>query len=361
MSREKVVKNLESFYKEWLQEICEQMNVPETVTAHVGGNLIPFGSYHLGVHSKGADIDVLCVGPSFLERKDFFTSFFQKLKAQEEVNNIQAVEEATVPVIKSSYEGIEVICSEKKYKLSCVQYPSLRFVCMCLDHCYRVTEEILRAVPNVHNFRLTLRAIRLWAKRRNIYSSALGFLGGVSWAIILVARICQLYSNSTASTLVTKFFLAYSIRASSSVQDVVVVLIHPSDRYHLMPILTPSYPVQNSAVNVSHSTVAIMSEEFKRETSPKEFKSDEEPVKGTCSQPSAGVTPGVSLSQSPSQSARGTKRPHTPKPKTPSEKAKLDLVSKTVSEDVQLTCTIDPIQPATTVRRAIKLHLIRRN
>lgn len=30
---------------------------------------------------------------------------------------------------------------------------------------YRVTEEILRNVPNIHNFRLTLRAIKLWAKR----------------------------------------------------------------------------------------------------------------------------------------------------------------------------------------------------
>ncbi|XP_049418449.1 poly(A) polymerase type 3-like [Epinephelus fuscoguttatus] len=252
------------------------MNVPETVTAHVGGNLVLFSSYHLGVHSKGADIDVLCVGPSFLERNDFFTYFFQKLKAQEEVNNIRAVEEATVPVIKSSSEGTEVICSEKKYKLSCVQYPSLRFVCMCLDHCYRVTEEILRAVPNMHNFRLTLRAIRLWAKRRNIYSSTLGFLGGVSWAIILIARICQLYSNSTASTLVTKFFLAYSIRTWPTIIQLNIPekckfnlpfwdpRIHPSDCYHLMPILTPSYPVQNSMVNVSHFTVAIMSEEFKR-------------------------------------------------------------------------------------------------
>lgn len=30
---------------------------------------------------------------------------------------------------------------------------------------FRVTEEILRAVPNVYNFRLALRAVKLWAKR----------------------------------------------------------------------------------------------------------------------------------------------------------------------------------------------------
>lgn len=38
----------------------------------------------------------------------------------------------------------------------------------------------------------------------------LGFLGGVSWAI-LVARICQVYPNATASTLVNKFFKVYSM------------------------------------------------------------------------------------------------------------------------------------------------------
>ena len=30
----------------------------------------------------------------------------------------------------------------------------------------RVTDEILRLVPNINNFRLTLRAIKLWAKRK---------------------------------------------------------------------------------------------------------------------------------------------------------------------------------------------------
>lgn len=32
----------------------------------------------------------------------------------------------------------------------------------------RVTDEILRLVPNIENFRLALRAIKLWAKRKLI-------------------------------------------------------------------------------------------------------------------------------------------------------------------------------------------------
>ena len=42
-----------------------------------------------------------------------------------------------------------------------------------------------------------------------IYSNALGYLGGVSWAM-LVARTCQLYPNAVAATLVHKFFLVFS-------------------------------------------------------------------------------------------------------------------------------------------------------
>ena len=37
----------------------------------------------------------------------------------------------------------------------------------------------------------------------------MGFLGGVSWAM-LVARVCQLYPNAVASTLVDRFFFVYS-------------------------------------------------------------------------------------------------------------------------------------------------------
>jgi poly(A) polymerase len=88
----------------------------------------------------------------------------------------------------------------------------------------RVTDDILRLVPNVAVFRDSLRCIKLWAQRklsgccgsspetnchvagRAIYSNVNGFLGGVAWAM-LVARICQLYPNLNAAAIVHRFFI----------------------------------------------------------------------------------------------------------------------------------------------------------
>ncbi|XP_036397749.1 poly(A) polymerase type 3-like [Megalops cyprinoides] len=280
-----VLGKLNTLVKEWIRDISETKNLPMSIIENVGGKIFTFGSYRLGVHTKGADIDALCVAPRHVERSDFFSSFYEKLKEQEEVKDLRAVEEAFVPVIKLSFDGIEIDILFARLALQTIPedldlrddglLKNLDIRCIrSLNGC-RVTDEILHLVPNIENFRLTLRAIKLWAKRHNIYSNILGFLGGVSWAM-LVARTCQLYPNAVASTLVHKFFLVFSkwewpnpvllkqpedCNLNLPVWDPRVT---PSDRYHLMPIITPAYPQQNSTYNVSVSTRAVMIDEFKQ-------------------------------------------------------------------------------------------------
>ncbi|XP_064420922.1 poly(A) polymerase alpha isoform X2 [Latimeria chalumnae] len=280
-----VLGKLNSLVKEWIKEISENKNLPQSVIENVGGKIFTFGSYRLGVHTKGADIDALCVAPRHVDRSDFFTSFYEKLKELEEVKDLRSVEEAFVPVIKMCFDGIEIDILFARLALQTIPedldlrddslLKNLDIRCIrSLNGC-RVTDEILHLVPNIENFRLTLRAIKLWAKRHNIYSNILGFLGGVSWAM-LVARTCQLYPNAIASTLVHKFFLVFSkwewpnpvllkqpedCNLNLPVWD---PRVNPSDRYHLMPIITPAYPQQNSTYNVSVSTRGVMVDEFKQ-------------------------------------------------------------------------------------------------
>ena len=200
------------------------------------------------------------------------------------MTELRAVPEAFVPVIKMSYDGIEIDMTFARLALKEVSHNqslsdpqllrNLDQKCVrSLNGC-RVTDEILRQVPQKDTFRLTLRAIKLWAKRHGIYSNVLGFLGGVSWAM-LVARVCQLYPNADPSTLVQKFFLVFLKWQWPNP----VLLKKPedaglgfpvwdprqnvSDRYHLMPIITPAYPQQNSTFNVSKSTLEVMKEEFR--------------------------------------------------------------------------------------------------
>jgi poly(A) polymerase Pap1 len=63
--------------------------MPQNVAEQVGGKIYTFGSYRLGVHHKGADIDALCVAPRHIDRSDYFTSFFELLKQQNEVTDLR--------------------------------------------------------------------------------------------------------------------------------------------------------------------------------------------------------------------------------------------------------------------------------
>lgn len=113
------------------------------------------------------------------------------------------------------------------------------------------------------------------SSERAIYSNVLGFLGGVAWAM-MVARVCQLYPNATASTLVSKFFrimgqwswpqpvLLKPIDDGPLPVRVWNPRIYPADRAHRMPVITPAYPSMCATHNVTASTLKIMIDELNR-------------------------------------------------------------------------------------------------
>lgn len=86
-----VLRKVNELAKEWIKEVSIQKNMPPSAAEHVGGKIYTFGSYRLGVHNKGADIDALCVAPRHVDRSDYFTSFVELLKKQPEVTELRVL------------------------------------------------------------------------------------------------------------------------------------------------------------------------------------------------------------------------------------------------------------------------------
>uniref|UniRef100_A0A8C6CDB5 Poly(A) polymerase nucleotidyltransferase domain-containing protein n=1 Tax=Monodon monoceros TaxID=40151 RepID=A0A8C6CDB5_MONMO len=194
---------LNNLVKEWIQEISESKNLPQSVIENIGGKIFTFGSYGLRVHTRAS-----LVAQWLRVRLDFFTSLYDKLKLQEEVKDLRAAEEVFVPVIKLCFAGIEIdILFARLAPQTTPEDLDLRdesllknldIRCIRSLNSCRVTDEILHLVPNIDNFRLTPRAIKLWAKHHNIFSN------------IFVSLVFP----GLLSTLVHKFFLIFSKRCA---------------------------------------------------------------------------------------------------------------------------------------------------
>jgi poly(A) polymerase len=188
-------------------------------------------------NGTGSDIDTLLVVPAHIERADFFQHVPKMLsELNPPAEEVSPVPDAFVPIIKFELQSISIdlifakvpsvnsiprdMTLENKDILKGCDEANLRGL-----NGVRLTDELLGLVPHPVNFRMALRAIKLWAKSeyqkmppadkssneigRAIYANVMGFPGGIAWAM-LVAKICQLYPMAVSAVIVCKFFTIYT-------------------------------------------------------------------------------------------------------------------------------------------------------
>jgi len=123
-NREIVLGRVAALVKKFVKKVSVERGLSEAAANAAGGKIFTFGSYRLGVHGPGSDIDTLCVVPKHVSREDFFDYFEPMLKEMEgatevsvsfsapkinsssSLNVMKGVPEAFVPIIKAEISGI---------------------------------------------------------------------------------------------------------------------------------------------------------------------------------------------------------------------------------------------------------------
>lgn len=283
VKRERVLGILNSLLNKSITGLAEKARVP--VEKNNMCRIFTFGSYRLGVHSKDADIDTLCVAPNFVSRNDFFTIFYNELAEKEYIEDISKVTNTFVPLIKFKIHKIPIDLVFARLDLPFIP-PNIDLLdnkllkhmdekCIVSLNGNRVTDEILAVVPEVETFHKALRFVKYWAQQRRVYGHSFGYMGGVAYALCL-AKVCQMHPDADAFSTVSLFFSV--LYRWPWPQPIIIKEVsdynynlkiwnpkaNPAQRSDKMPVITPVYPPICSTYNITLSTLTIMKREFAR-------------------------------------------------------------------------------------------------
>jgi poly(A) polymerase len=302
----------------------------------IPGKLLSFGSSILGVVTSESDLDAVMLIPSSISRETFFSSFVKMITDSAKdigLQSIMAVPDAHVPVLKMVVDGLPLDIlpcmaplkrikaffesqapSSGIYDFRLISINELDTPSVLALNGVRVGRTLVDSIragrvistdelvvggeARLKKFQVCLRVVKYWARQRGIYGNAIGFFGGVTWAILLV-DVCLQNTHSAVnidscseSEILVKFFQAlheqvwgankpvtlrpFTVSPPGSArgspedenEEKVDSLWDPSsseaDRRALMPVLTPVAPYMNSTFNVVQTTQRILTDEFRR-------------------------------------------------------------------------------------------------
>jgi poly(A) polymerase len=297
--RERALNRLGKLSREWIQHVCQKKGLPTDVAQMAGGQLFTSGSYRLGVHEPGADIDTILVAPNMCTREDFFgeimendkrdpQSLAERIRRHPDVSNFVPVEGAAVPLLTFDWEGVNIDFLFARTVTASVPPTFDIDNDNVLDGVDGATEKSLNG-PRVTNliaklvsgtleryqtFLTVVRCVRKWCKARGLYSNKMGYWGGVN-INIAVALCVQLYPLDCPAALLRKFFLVLGhvwpwpkpmmlTKPHDAGYGLTVWSPQHNPRNSHAPIITPAYPAMNSSLSMSRQTLQIMTGEFRR-------------------------------------------------------------------------------------------------
>ena len=241
---------------------------------HYMARVLVFGSYVLELNSNDSDVDVICVVPNFINReKHFFEDLAAKFEAHPAVKNLSKITTSNVPIITFDFKGMPIDISFSQLNMEIVpkdiekNLPSELIDSIIDEKCKlsllgrRNNVMIKESVPHLENFKSTLRLVKVWAKNRGISSNQMGYLGGISWAI-LVAKICQIFPNHHPNKLLAEFFHIFEMWDWRTA-PVKIVPMETEKGNSIMTVFTPGVAF-NSTTRINEITFRVIMKEIKR-------------------------------------------------------------------------------------------------
>jgi hypothetical protein len=255
--------------------------------APCGFHMFLTGSYRLGIHAQDGDIDVVFVVPRGVSRAAVFSGFVGVLGTAPDVEDLQPIPDARVPIIGLKLRGQEfdvmtVHLEEDSVPDRDVLLTSYTWMngidreSILSFGGVRVTEMLIHTPQRPNQFLLAVRFLRLWAKRRGVYSNKAGFLGGVN-ICLMVLHLVRRAPRAGAGALVHAFFDVFanwrwdSTQVTALAKDslcppwLTALNWNPTiAKRERMVILTPCFPQSNSMFAATMYSRATLVKELKR-------------------------------------------------------------------------------------------------